>query len=105
MNRRSFVKKLGLLCLVPFVPKVLLSKLAPPSGGLMLGVPGESIVSGRIGMSGALIDSDGGFLIPREISRRALEQVYFGLEPVTFKGKPVTIRMGRKNENRGYFRR
>jgi len=25
MNRRSFVKKLGLLCLVPFVPKVLLS--------------------------------------------------------------------------------
>ena len=76
MNRRSFVKKLGLLCLAPFVPKVFFES-SEASGGiipmddesLLWGTPGESVVS--------------------RSAFEELEEVYFDGDPIFFDNRRV----------------
>ena len=79
MNRRSFVKKLGLLCLAPFVPKVFFES-SEASGGIIpmdattdaamfWGTPGESVVSSS--------------------AFEELEEVYFDGDPIFFDNRRV----------------
>jgi len=89
MNRRSFVKKLGLLCLVPFVPTVFLSEPIP------IDAPTEKFASSGSWYATEEMLGDGGYAVPKEFSKMILEQLHSGGEPVIFKGKPVTIRMGK----------
>ena len=90
MNRRSFVKKLGLLCLVPFVPTVFLSGPVP-------------IEAPAVKLATEEMLGDGGYYVPAEFAQM-MEQLYLDDDPIFFEGKPVTIRMGRHGQTQKFRR-
>jgi len=80
MNRRSFVKKLGLLCLVPFVPTVFLSEPIP------IDAPTEKFASTGEFFKAVMQAQTGGYVDPRLLPA---EPVYFGGDPVFFDNRRV----------------
>jgi len=73
MNRRSFVKKLGLLCLAPFVPKVFLSN----------DQYGEFPITSHSLPIRKVVVPDSGSVLDK------VEKVYFGGDPVFFDDRRV----------------
>jgi len=80
MNRRSFVKKLGLLCLAPFVPKVFLS------GPVPIEAPVEKFASSGEFFKAVMQAQTGGYVDPR---LPPAEPVYLDGDPVFFNDRRV----------------